>query len=252
MTQYPTLRKPNKGEAVKALQRLLHAEPDGIFGPVTEELLKQYQSDHGLTADGICGPKTWAVLLAEQCQASNFKPDKDDPDVLLSDIDMSAVRPATRRTINEIIVHCTATPEGKDYTVADITRWHKQRGFATIGYHYVIYRDGKILSGRDINTAGAHCTGHNAHSIGVVYIGGMDAANKQPADTRTEAQRKSLLALLQRLVKMYPKAKVYGHRELSRDQNGDGIISPWEFEKACPSFDASTLRTELRKLGCKI
>ena len=71
------------------------------------------------------------------------------------------------RTINEIIVHCTATPEGKDYTVDDITRWHKERGSKTIGYHYVVYRDGSVHEGRPLAEVGAHCKGHNAHSIGV-------------------------------------------------------------------------------------
>lgn len=250
MTQYPTIRQGGSAshkEAVKALQRLLHLTTDGIFGPLTTEALKDWQTAHGLQPDGICGPKTWAALLEQEAKVSNTKPDGDDPDMLLADVDLSAVRPATRRTISEIIVHCSATPEGKDFTVKDIDLWHRQRGFAGIGYHYVIYRDGKIHNGRDINTIGAHCVGHNAHSIGICYIGGMDAANKQAADTRTEAQHKSLLALLVRLCKLYPKAKLYGHRELSRDQNGDGIISPWEFEKQCPSFDVSTLRTELRK-----
>ena len=76
------------------------------------------------------------------------------------------------RTITEIIVHCSATPEGRDYTVAQIRQWHLQRGFRDIGYHYVIYRDGTIHTGRPVAQAGAHCTGHNAHSIGVCYIGG--------------------------------------------------------------------------------
>lgn len=241
MTQFPTIRKPNKGEAVGALQRLLHLCVDSHFGPLTEEALKEWQTDHGLTPDGICGPKTWAKLLAKEATTKqSAKPvgsQTGETDVLLADVDMSAVRPATRRSITEIIVHCSATPDSKDYTVKDIKRWHLQRGFSDIGYHYVIYRDGKILSGRDVNTAGAHCTGHNTHSIGICYIGGMDAQNKQPSDTRTDAQRKSLVALIRRLLKLYPKAKVYGHCEFAA--------------KACPSFEPSTLRTELRKLGCR-
>ena len=76
------------------------------------------------------------------------------------------------RKITQIIIHCSATPEGKDYTVADIDRWHKARGFKMIGYHYVIYRDGSIHTGRPLEMVGAHCKGHNAHSIGICYIGG--------------------------------------------------------------------------------
>ena len=128
------------------------------------------------------------------------------------------------RTINEIIVHCSATPEGRDYTVAQIRQWHLQRGFRDIGYHYVIYRDGTIHTGRPVAQAGAHCTGHNAHSIGVCYIGGVARDNKTPKDTRTEAQKKSLANLLKRLHELYPKATLHGHREFAN--------------KACPSFDA--------------
>ncbi len=127
------------------------------------------------------------------------------------------------RTITEIIVHCSATPEGRDYTVAQIRQWHLQRGFRDIGYHYVIYRDGTIHTGRPVAQAGAHCTGHNAHSIGVCYIGGVAKDNKTPKDTRTEAQKKSLANLLKRLHELYPKATLHGHREFAN--------------KACPSFD---------------
>ena len=127
------------------------------------------------------------------------------------------------RTINEIIVHCSATPEGRDFTVAQIRQWHLQRGFRDIGYHYVIYRDGTIHTGRPVAQAGAHCTGHNAHSIGVCYIGGVAKDNKTPKDTRTEAQKKSLANLLKRLHQLYPKATLHGHREFAN--------------KACPSFD---------------
>ena len=96
------------------------------------------------------------------------------------------------RKINLIIVHCSATPEGKDFTVDDITRWHKARGFKTIGYHYVIYRDGSIHKGRPVSEEGAHCVGHNKNSIGVCYIGGLAADGKTPKDTRTDSQKSSL------------------------------------------------------------
>lgn len=127
------------------------------------------------------------------------------------------------RTINEIIVHCAATPEGKDYTVEQIRRWHLKRGFRDIGYHYVIYRDGSIHAGRSVSQVGAHCTNHNAHSIGVCYIGGVAKDGKTPKDTRTEEQKKSLTSLLKRLHELYPKATLHGHREFAA--------------KACPSFD---------------
>lgn len=127
------------------------------------------------------------------------------------------------RIINEIIIHCSATPEGKDYTVEQIRQWHKQRGFSDIGYHYVIYRDGSIHSGRPIEKIGAHCLKHNAHSIGVCYIGGVAKDGKTPKDTRTDAQKESLIKLIKELKAKYPKATVHGHREYAN--------------KACPSFD---------------
>ena len=130
------------------------------------------------------------------------------------------------RTINEIIVHCTATPEGKDYTVEDITRWHKERGFKTIGYHYVVYRDGSVHDGRPLAEVGAHCKGHNAHSIGVCYVGGLTADGMKAKDTRTLEQKDALVLLLVRLKKKFPLAKIHGHRDFAA--------------KECPSFDATS------------
>lgn len=128
------------------------------------------------------------------------------------------------RKISKIIVHCADTPEGRDVRAAEIKRWHtKERGWNDIGYHYVIDLDGTIEPGRPIEVAGAHCTGHNADSIGICYVGGCDA-KMQPKDTRTEEQKASLITLLKYLVAKYPGAKIYGHRDFS--------------SKACPSFDA--------------
>lgn len=92
------------------------------------------------------------------------------------------------RKITEIIIHCAATPEGKDFTVQDIDRWHRQRGFKSIGYHFVIYRDGSIHKGRPLDQIGAHCTGHNANSIGICYIGGC-AAMVRPQRTPAPVRR---------------------------------------------------------------
>lgn len=128
------------------------------------------------------------------------------------------------RDIKEIIVHCSATPEGKDYSVSEIRRWHLARGFSDIGYHYVIYRDGSTHKGREESKAGAHCKGHNSHSIGVCYIGGVEKDGKTPKDTRTDAQRKSLLVLLTELKQRYPSAKIYPHYKFTA--------------KACPCFNA--------------
>ena len=130
------------------------------------------------------------------------------------------------RKINEILVHCSATAERRDYSVGDIDRWHKSRGWQCIGYHYVIYRDGSVHTGRPVTQIGAHCTGHNANSIGVCYIGGGAADGKTPKDTRTPQQREALRRLVTDLQKQYPGATVHGHREFAA--------------KACPSFDVKT------------
>ena len=126
------------------------------------------------------------------------------------------------RQIKEIILHCSATAEGRDYTVADIDSWHKARGWRGIGYHYVIYRDGSVHPGRPVEQIGAHCTGHNANSIGICYIGGLAADNKTPKDTRTPAQIQALRDLVGELKKKYPGARVHGHNEFAA--------------KACPCF----------------
>lgn len=141
------------------------------------------------------------------------------------------------RKINKIVIHCSATIEGQNFTVADITKWHKARGFTTIGYHYVIYLDGTIHEGRPEDQIGAHVTGQNSDSIGICYIGGLDKAGK-PKDTRTDVQKVALLALIKELKEKYPDAKVLGHRDCSPDLNGNGIIEEWEWLKACPCFDA--------------
>ena len=70
------------------------------------------------------------------------------------------------RRIDKIIVHCTATPEGRDVSVKEIDLWHRQRGFKGVGYHYVIGRDGTVDVGRPISEIGAHCSGYNSHSVG--------------------------------------------------------------------------------------
>ena len=191
-----TLKIGSRGNDVKTLQSKLNLIPDGIFGKITEEAVKDFQKKNNLTVDGIVGDSTWNKL--------NVK---------------------NNRIIKEIIVHCSATPEGKDFTVLDIKKWHLERGFSDIGYHYVIYRDGSINKGRDESKIGAHCTGHNSYSIGVCYVGGVAKDGKTAKDTRTDAQKKSLLSLLRNLKMKYPQASIHSHRDYAN--------------KACPSFDAT-------------
>lgn len=129
------------------------------------------------------------------------------------------------RKIQYLVIHCSATPEGKEVSVDDIDQWHKKRGWSGIGYHYVISLDGSVYAGRPESKQGAHVKGYNRHSIGICYIGGMDKVGEFK-DTRTIAQRESLNNLLLVLSKKYPKAKILGHRDFK------GV------KKQCPGFDA--------------
>lgn len=201
MTLY---KKGSRGEIVKQIQKALHLLPDGIFGQLTEDAVKTFQRIHGLTPDGIVGPATLTKLIPVRIKKS-------------------------KRAITEIIIHCTATPEGKDYTIDDVRRWHKDRGFSDVGYHYVIGRHGEVWEGRDVDIQGAHCAagGHNRNSIGVCYVGGISSLNGKAKDTRTLAQKAAMLNLLNELLETYPNAKIYGHHDFERN-------------KDCPCFDAKT------------
>lgn len=149
------------------------------------------------------------------------------------------------RTITLIILHCSATRAGQCYTFRKCRQDHLARGYCDIGYHYYITRDGQVHEGRPLWKEGAHCKGHNRHSIGICYEGGLDVSGR-PCDTRTPEQRQSLRALLTRLHDLYPRAYIMGHRDLSPDLNGDGRISPMEWLKQCPSFDATTEYEDLQ------
>lgn len=140
----------------------------------------------------------------------------------------------TKRKINRLIVHCSASPEGRNDTIADIKRWHLARNYRDVGYHYVIHLDGSIHKGRDESVMGAHVQGYNRDSIGICYIGGIDQ-QKRPKDTRTDAQKASLLNILTELKAKYPNATIHGHREFAN--------------KACPSFDAASEYAELSAQG---
>jgi len=143
------------------------------------------------------------------------------------------------RDINLAVWHCSATREGEPFDADDIDRWHKVRGFRKIGYHIVVLLDGEEQYGRDIWEIGAHAKGYNRNSIGICYIGGLDKEGN-PKDTRTPAQRKKMKDIKRMLDYIYPGIKHVGHRDLSVDLNGDGVISKDEWMKACPCFDVKT------------
>lgn len=210
---------------------------DGIRGPKTISAVEDFQEKYGLVVDGIAGPQTTKALLQATTPAKPGKPEPDKSAMNQTPTSeaVAGTRAAeppnaaslrlldTARPISEIIVHCTATPEGKDYTVDDIRGWHKQRGWSDIGYHYVVYRDGRVMLGRPVGQVGAHVEGHNTGTIGVSYVGGVSTDGKSAKDTRTSAQRASLLWLIQQLAAKHRGVrKVSGHNQYAL--------------KACPSF----------------
>ena len=144
------------------------------------------------------------------------------------------------RMVDLIVIHCSATKETSRLTPLALDRMHRQRGFNGCGYHYYIERDGKINSMRPSEKVGAHARGYNAHSLGICYEGGLDK-NGRAADTRTERQKVSLRALVKVLRQLYPTInRVVGHRDLSADRNGDGVITPDGWTKQCPCFDVAS------------
>lgn len=160
------------------------------------------------------------------------------------------------RQINLIVIHCSASPNsdtlfrgkagdvGFQTPVQIIDEWHAKRGFhrdqaarvrynpglRAIGYHYVIYRNGAISTGRDVTEIGAHVTGFNQKSLGVCLVG---------TDRFTKNQWESLRDLVTRLHSLYPDSRVAGHRDLSPDQNANGIVEKFEWLKTCPGFDVT-------------
>lgn len=156
--------------------------------------------------------------------------------VYFSASDLVFTKPLVRRKdTREIILHCEATPEGKDFTVEQVHKWHLQRGFAGVGYNFIIYRDGTIIESRPMGYSGAHATSHNDISVGISYVGGCDKDGKAK-DTRTPEQKASLLELVDYLLDFYGLTidDVKCHYE---------VVIP-KGSKACPSFKIETFREE--------
>lgn len=126
------------------------------------------------------------------------------------------------RTIDRIIIHCSATRPGQTCDARVITRWHKEKGYKTIGYHYVILPDGTVEKGRDEREIGAHCVGYNSTSIGICYVGGLDK-NGKPTDTRTVKQKEAMRDLVNAICVRYCIKDIAGHNEFSN--------------KSCPCFN---------------
>lgn len=124
-----------------------------------------------------------------------------------------------------LTIHCAATPEGRHVTADQITSWDKAK-FGQTSYHWVIELDGKKVRTLRDDQRGAHVGKANTGNLGICYIGGVGKA-MNPKDTRTDAQKKSLLTLIRTYKERYPGIIIRGHRDWP------GV------RKACPSFDVS-------------
>ena len=139
---------------------------------------------------------------------------------------VSLVSPALtkRKRTDWIVVHCSASVPDINTDVKVIDRWHRQRGFVMIGYHFVIKTDGTIQHGRPDDTIGAHVEGYNSFSLGICMVGGVDKANKS-VNNFSNDQWVSLGLLLREQKEKYPKAAIQGHRDFPN------------VHKDCPCFD---------------
>lgn len=134
------------------------------------------------------------------------------------------------RKIDLIVIHCAATKPNQDIGRAEIDRWHRERGWLGIGYHFVIRRDGRIENGRPVEKVGAHTQGKNATSIGICVVGGLDEKGK-PAPKFTSQQWVALEDLVRRLTRQFPGASIAGHNEFAA--------------KACPCFNVQEWRKDI-------
>lgn len=138
---------------------------------------------------------------------------------------MARIQFNKRPQTDYIVVHCAATKPSMDVGVREIRQWHMQQGWLDVGYHYVIRRDGTIEEGRPHDTTGSHVKGFNSSSVGICLVGGINDSGKFDANF-TSNQLTSLIDILDRMQKEYPKAKIVGHHTLDAG-------------KACPSFNVS-------------
>lgn len=190
------------------------------------EKTKLIQRHVGAGEDGIYGNNTADKLIAKL-------------GLTAPPVETGSVVKGTGVAIKRVFLHCTATREGQDVDAATIKKWHLAQGWKDIGYHFVIRLDGTIEIGRPENVVGSHVAGFNTGSIGIVYVGGLDAQGKGK-DTRTDAQKASMAKLCKDLDRAYAHPRFLGHRDASPDKDGDGIIEKHEWLKECPCFDVAS------------
>lgn len=151
---------------------------------------------------------------------------------------MTSISLKQRSRTDWLVVHCSATRATALVRASDIRTWHLAQGWADIGYHYVICRDGTLEPGRAETAVGSHVKGFNQASVGICLVGGLGPTGK-PENNFTAAQFATLHRLLADLKRRYPTAGIRGHRDFSKDLDGNGRITPNEFSKACPCFDVA-------------
>ena len=190
--------------------------PDGHWGKESRDAMQEFQRDHHLPVTEKPNEATARALGSRIGNVAG--------DILSAGIFKDFDQPKAERPITEIIIHCTATPEGREVSVDTIRGWHKAQGWADIGYHWIVGLNGVPQKGRAEAIVGAHVQNHNTGTLGVSYVGGVAADGKSAKDTRTDAQRAGLIALVRGLIQRYPSIrKVTGHNQYAN--------------KACPSFD---------------
>lgn len=141
------------------------------------------------------------------------------------------------RDIKRIFVHCTASNQATT-TEETLRKEFKNKGWKNPGYHYVIKPNGNIIFMLPEEEVSNGVKGYNSTSINIAYIGGIDSTHPNGIDNRTLDQKATMFDLLVKLKQKYPKAIIMGHRDISPDTNGNGIVDPWERIKACPCFNA--------------
>lgn len=147
-----------------------------------------------------------------------------------------------RERTDLIVWHCSATKPNVHVGAAQIREWHLAKGWADIGYHFVIPRSGDLELGRPLDVIGAHVSGFNSYSVAACMVGGLDEQGRSfhnAPQQYTPQQWETARILNAFLRRLYPNARTTGHRDLSPDKNNDGKITPDEWLKTCPGFDAA-------------
>jgi N-acetylmuramoyl-L-alanine amidase len=195
---------------------------DGQAGPLTRGAVRGFQTKHNLDVDGVVGNQTIGALISLGLLPKQGNNPGDT---------------RTKRFINTVIWHCTATPRGQEHDVKSIRAMHVAQGWSDIGYHGLVHLDGTFEVGRPWSKIGAHVANHNEGSLGFSYVGGV--VGKKGVDTRTDKQKKTIIRVTREVIASHKIKILGGHRDFSPDGDGDGVVEPSEWVKVCPCFDAA-------------